>query len=256
MGEKNAKVRGYNVAELSYSPILESFFRVLRFHMGSLALGALIITIIRIIRTIVTYIEAKTKGTQNPVTKCLFCCIQCCLKCCQCIFDRISKEGFIFTTVYGTAYCYSSFQALKLLTHNIGRAMLVEGVSHYTELFGRMAIASLNTGFAVFIMNYLPYYQENVSSFLFPAVIIFVISWMIASFFMMVLQVAVDTIFLCFLIDETVHDSPKFASPKLTQMATIAHESYHHMGSDEEDDGNGEAQTLQMKGKTNTKIQI
>merc|ERR1712154_678214 len=128
---------------------------------------------------------------------------------CQCIFDRISKEGFIFTT-----------------------------------------------GFAVFMLYYLPYYQDNISSFIFPAIIIFVISWMIASFFMVVLQVAVDTIFLCFLIDETVHDSPKFASPKLTQMATIAHESYHHMGSDEEDDGNGEAQTVQMKGKTNTKIQI
>eukprot|EP01083_Nonionella_stella_P305594 1066605_1 len=56
--EKNSKVRGYNTAELSYSPILESFFRVLRFHLGSLALGALIITIIRIIRACVTFIDA------------------------------------------------------------------------------------------------------------------------------------------------------------------------------------------------------
>merc|ERR1712129_499139 len=101
---------------------------------------------------------------------------------------------------------------------------------------GRMAIASLNTGFALLIMNYMPYYQKNVSSFLFPAVIIFVISWMIASFFMMVLQVAVDTVFLCFLIDETVHDTPRFASANLTQMATAAHDNYQQMVSDDEED--------------------
>lgn len=206
--------------------------------MGSLALGALIITVIRVIRAIVTYAEAKTKNAENPVTKMLFCVFQCCLKCCQCLFDRISKEGFVWTTVYGTAYCYSSFQALKMLLHNVGRAALVEGVSHWTELFGRMAIASLNTGFACLLMYYVPYYQNNVSSFVFPAVIIFTISWMVASFFMMVLQVAVDAVFLCFLIDETVHQgSPKFASHKLQSMAATAQNSYVRMEDDEEREG-------------------
>jgi len=235
------KVRGYNTAELSHSPIMESFWRTLRFHMGSLALGALVITVIRVVRAIVTYVEAKTKGAQNPVTKMLFCVFQCCLKCCQCLFDRISKEGFVWTTVYGTAYCYSSFQALKMLLHNVGTAALVEGVSHWTELFGRMAIASLNTGFAVFLMYYVPYYQNNLSTFLFPAVIIFTISWMVASFFMMVLQVAVDTVFLCYLIDETVHDTPKFASYKLKDMASRsksahgAQDKYVALGDDASD---------------------
>merc|ERR1712154_488308 len=92
------------------------------------------------------------------------------------------------------------------------------------------------------------------SSFIFPAIIIFVISWMIASFFMMVLQVAVDTIFLCFLIDETVHDTPKFASSRLSQMASasaMANENYQHM-SDNHDD---EQIDIDKKGKTNTTIQ-
>ena len=59
--DKGAKVkkRGDGVAELSHWPICESFWRVLRYHLGSLAFGALIITIIRIIRAIVTYIQKK-----------------------------------------------------------------------------------------------------------------------------------------------------------------------------------------------------
>jgi len=244
--QKTHKVRGDGMAELSHSPLWESFVRVLRFHLGSLALGALIIALIRIVRAVVKYLEAKTKGAENPVTKLLFCAVECCLRCCQCVFDRISKEGFIITTVYGTAYCYSSFQALKLLLKNVGRAALVEGVSHWTELFGRMAIASLNTGVAVLAMLYLPYYQRAVSSVLFPAVVIFVISWMVASFFMMVLQVAVDTVFLCFLLDEEVHSVAKFASDRLQQLAVRAHDNYQRM-SDGED-----SPSKQRKGRTNS----
>ena len=148
--DKNNKIkrRGNGSAELSRSPITESLWRVTRYHLGSLAFGAMIITIIRIIRAIVTYIQKKVLASNNgnPCVKCLFCCIQCCLKCCQAIFDKINKEGFIFTTIYGTAFCYSSFTALKILVHNIGRTVMVEGVSKYTEIFGRVAVASLNTG--------------------------------------------------------------------------------------------------------------
>eukprot|EP01084_Bolivina_argentea_P135149 238207_1 len=100
--DNKTKRRGNDIAELSFYPILESFWRVIRYHLGSLAFGAMIITIIRIIRAIVTYFQNKTKnGGNNPLIKCIFCCIQCCLKCCQCIFDKINKEGFIFTTIYG-----------------------------------------------------------------------------------------------------------------------------------------------------------
>eukprot|EP00483_Globobulimina_turgida_P005639 UN05649 len=127
--DKNNKIkrRGNATAELSKSPICESLWRVTRYHLGSLAFGAMIITIVRIIRGIVTYIQGKVLAGSggNPLVKCVFCCVQCCLKCCQCIFDKINKEGFIFTTIYGTSYCYSSFTAVKILVHNIGRAVMV-----------------------------------------------------------------------------------------------------------------------------------
>ena len=92
-------------------------------------------------------------GGSNPLFKCIFCCIQCCLKCCQCIFDKINKEGFIFTTIYGTPFCYSSFTALKLLVHNVGRSVMIDAVSKYTELFGRVVIALLNTGIFIHILH-------------------------------------------------------------------------------------------------------
>ena len=226
--DKNRKTkrRGNGSAELSRSPITESLWRVSRYHLGSLAFGAMIITLIRMVRAVVTYIQKKTMQSEtNPVVKCMFCCVQCCLKCCQCIFDRINKEGFIITTIYGTSFCYSSFTALKILMSNLGRTAMVEGVSKYTELFGRMAVSLICTGLSVLVMEYNGYYARNLSSFLLPAVVIFVVSYVVASQFMMIFEVAVETIFLCFLVDEEVHGEAKFANHGLTQMAGFVEKS-------------------------------
>merc|ERR1712013_522160 len=102
---------------------------------------------------------------------------------------------------------------------------MIEGVSKYTEVFGRIAISSLNTGLAVLVMRYNAYFADNLSSFLMPAVVIFVLSWTVSALFMMVFEVAVETIFLCFLVDEEVHGEAKFANHGLTQMAKFAEKS-------------------------------
>jgi len=213
--KQTGKVRGTGTAQLSRAPIMESFFRILRFHLGSLAFGALLITIIRIFRGILKYLEKKTIASSNKCAKFIFCCVGCCLRCCECILNKIAKEGFIFCSIYGTAFCYSSFHAMSILLKNIGKAMIIEAVSKYTEIFGRIAIALLNTGIFVVIMTYLPYYADNLSSVMFPSIIIFILSIIIASHFMQVFEVGVDTIFLCYLIDESVHGKPRFASKKL-----------------------------------------
>ena len=74
-------------------------------------------------------------------------------------------------------------------------------------------------------MKYQNYYANNLSSYLFPAIVIFVMTYIIAALFMMVFEVAVETIFLCFLVDEEVHGEAKFANHGLTEMAKFAEKS-------------------------------
>ena len=80
-------------------------------------------------------------------------------------------------------------------------------------------------GFALLIMKYNTYYTNNLSSFLMPAVVIFVMSYIIAALFMMVFEVAVETIFLCFLVDEEVHGEARFANHGLNEMAKFVEKS-------------------------------
>merc|ERR1719229_1717230 len=95
-----------------------------------------------------------------------------------------------------------------------------------------MAVSLICTALSVLVMNYNGYYSNNLSSFLFPAIVIFVISYVVAALFMMVFEVAVETIFLCFLVDEEVHGEAKFANHGLTQMAKFAEKSSTENGND------------------------
>ena len=97
----------------------------------------------------------------------------------------------------------------------------MSGVSRFMEVFGRIAIASCVTGLCLLYLNIDSSLTENVSSVVYPCVVIFVISYVIGSHFMMVLEVGVDAIFLCFLVDEAVHGTPKFASNKMYDMVAL-----------------------------------
>jgi choline transporter-like protein 2/4/5 len=95
------KKRGDGKGELSRHPILSAFKRTCRFHMGSLAFGSLIIAIIQTVRTILMYIQKKTSAKSNGLTRCMFACVACCLKCLQACIDKISKNAFVWTAIWG-----------------------------------------------------------------------------------------------------------------------------------------------------------
>lgn len=144
----------------------------------------------------------------------------------------------MFTTIYGTGFCFSSLQALKLLWSNVGRAVVISGISKYVELFGKLAIAAVTTGICILYMNYDDYLKDNLSSLVFPCIVIFILSYAIGSLFMMVLEVGVDTIFLCYLVDESVHGSAIFASESL--VAVTAKTIQHHKSTSQNYAGQGE----------------
>ena len=87
MDANEKRVVGNNPGELSHTPISDSCARTCRFHIGTIALAALIIAIVQFIRAVVKYIEQKATqangGKLNFLTRAVFCLIHCCLACLQ-----------------------------------------------------------------------------------------------------------------------------------------------------------------------------
>ena len=59
-----------------------SVWRAIRYHLGTIAFGSLIIAIVQFIRALVMYLEKTSKGKNNRIQKAVFAIVQCILKVC------------------------------------------------------------------------------------------------------------------------------------------------------------------------------
>lgn len=70
---------------------------LLRYHVGSIAFGSLIIAIMQMIKVLFEYLRKKYENlvNQNSATKCLVCCIGCCVACLDRCVKHITKNAYI-----------------------------------------------------------------------------------------------------------------------------------------------------------------
>ena len=104
---------------LTKSPVLRAFGRTLRYHLGSLALGALILAVVQTIRAIITYIQVTMKRHKdNRLARALLGCLNCCCACLESVIKLIDKNAYIEIAVYGYSFCEGARIAVQLLTRN------------------------------------------------------------------------------------------------------------------------------------------
>uniref|UniRef100_A0A8C1ZZS3 Choline transporter-like protein n=1 Tax=Cyprinus carpio TaxID=7962 RepID=A0A8C1ZZS3_CYPCA len=144
-------------------PLASSFGRALRYHTGSLAFGALILSIVQFIRIILEYLDHKLKGAHNAFTRFLLCCLKCCFWCLEHFIKFMNRNAYIMISIYGKNFCASARDAFFLLMRN-------------------EEVPSLN------------YYWVPLLTVIFG-------SYMIAHGFFNVYAMCVDTLFLCFCED-------------------------------------------------------
>jgi choline transporter-like protein 2/4/5 len=175
------------------------------FHLGTIAFGSLIIAIIRMIRTILEYVEKKCKKFNNDLTKCLLKCCQCCLWCLEKFMRFINRNAYIMCAVKSTNFCSSAKSAFNLLMRNLFRVVVLDSVVDFLLFLGKIVIVLL-TGAVSYLAfaGHMPDIKDQIPSLNYiytPVVFIVIGSYCIASSFFGVYNMAVDTLFLCFLED-------------------------------------------------------
>lgn len=99
--------------------VIKSLSSVLFYHLGSLALGSLILAIVQWIRYILARMYAQQKKlSSSTVMKFVCCCLQCCLGCIEIIIKFINKNAYIMIAINGKNFCKSSGDAFVLLARN------------------------------------------------------------------------------------------------------------------------------------------
>jgi len=203
--------------------VIKSLFRTLRYHCGSLALGSLILATIKFIRVILKYIDEQTKEQQssNPLMKFICCCAQCCSACFERFIKFLDENAYIEIAMNGESFCASSKRAFSLIFRNILRVATINTIGDFMLFLGKVFISATATMIGFVILDSDKSGDNGVQSPLYPSIIIFIISYAIASAFMAVYEMAIDTILLCFCEDCERNDgsvnNPFYMSDSLRQ---------------------------------------
>lgn len=188
-----------------------SFSTALRYHAGTAAFGSLIIAIVLTIRTVVAYLQYKFKDSKNPVIVFGLRCLQCCLWCLEKILRFIQKHAYIQTAIHGYSFCKAARCGFFLIARNILRVTAVKMVEEFVLLLGHLVIPA---GTTVLAYIYFYYSEVEVEGVFLLLIFICVMAYFIASVFLEVVGMAIETILQCFIADEEMGGAP-FATPEL-----------------------------------------
>ncbi|XP_038624608.1 choline transporter-like protein 4 [Tachyglossus aculeatus] len=188
-------------------PLGASFMRTLRYHTGSLAFGALILTLVQMVRLILEYLDHKLKGAKNSVARCVLCCLKCCFWCLERYIKILNRNAYIMIAIYGKNFCVSARNAFMLLMRNLTRVFVLDKVTDLLLFFGKLlVVGGVGVLSFFFFSNRIPAPSKHLRAptlnfYWLPMLIVIFGSYLIAHGFFSVFAMCVDTLFLCFLED-------------------------------------------------------
>ncbi|KAA0198710.1 hypothetical protein HAZT_HAZT002278 [Hyalella azteca] len=199
--------------DLPLLPVTYSLGRTLRYHIGTLAFGSLIIAIVRMIRLIFEYIDKKVREkTDSWLVKCLMCCCRCCLYCLEKFLKFVNS--------------IDSMKILHMKNYDKGSKWNIAYVTDFLLFIGKMVVTG-GVGIVAYfvfsggiqgIRSEIP----HTNYYLTPVILITIVTYFISSAFFSVYEIGVDTLFLCFLEDSERNDGseqkPYFMSKDLMKI--------------------------------------
>jgi len=196
--------------------IIPAMYRTFRYHLGSLAFGSFIIAVVQFIRYILYKLEKSLKKKESCLVKTLFKVMQCCLLCFERFLKFLNKNAYIEIAIFGFGFCKSARWAFQLIARNIIRVVVVSKIGDYLLLLGKIVV-TVSVGIIGNIL--IEYYSDQPTYWVTPLLVILFMAYGTAYVFMAVLDMAINTIFICFCEDLERNDGsaerPYYMDPKL-----------------------------------------
>ncbi|XP_038142593.1 choline transporter-like protein 1 isoform X2 [Cyprinodon tularosa] len=187
---------------LPVTPILSSVLRLIRYHLGTVAKGSFIITLVKIPRLILMYIHNQLKGRENVCARCLLKSCICCLWCLEKCLNYLNQNAYAATAINSTSFCTSARDAFVILVENALRVATINAVGDFVLFLGKVLIMTCTAFAGVLLLNY----QRDYAEWLLPLIIVCLFSFLVAHCFLSIFEIVVDVLFLCFAIDTKYND--------------------------------------------------
>ncbi|XP_066523962.1 choline transporter-like protein 1 isoform X2 [Hoplias malabaricus] len=187
---------------LPVTPILSSVLRLIRYHLGTVAKGSFIITLVKIPRLILMYIYNQLKGKENACARCLLKACICCLWCLEKCLNYLNQNAYAATAINSTSFCTSARDAFVILVENALRVAAINTVGDFVLFLGKILIVTCTAFAGVLALNY----QRDYTEWVLPLIIVCLFAFLVAHCFLSIFEIVVDVLFLCFAIDTKYND--------------------------------------------------
>jgi len=188
--------------EATRVPILRSLYRVLRYHIGSMAFGSLIIAFIQFCQCVLAYVERHTSRGNSFALKLAFKCCQLCLYCLEKTIKFITYYGFVFVALRGDNFCSACYMTFKFIVSN---PVQVSMNSLVTRLLTLSTIFTIPVGCAIGTYVYIDR-QTSIVDAIYPAAAAFLLGAFVTQACMGVFECVVTTVFVCCFRDASLYN--------------------------------------------------
>lgn len=168
-----------------------------RYHLGTVAFGSLVLTICRVIRFILEYIDDKLKRWDNTITRCILCCMKCFFWCLEQFLRFLNKNAYIMCAIYGKPFCASARDAFNLLLRNCLRVITLNSITKIL-FFVTKCLITIGMGAVAYTYLSSDEFEGKLKNVEILIAIMMLGTYLIASIFFRVYSMAVDTLFMCF----------------------------------------------------------
>jgi|EP01047_Picozoa_sp_COSAG01_P010933 hypothetical protein len=123
--------------------LFRSYYRLVRFHLGSMAFGSLVVATVKAVQYVLAYVSAQIQAQfpNNRAIKILLAIMNCLVACFERLIKFLTQTAFIQVALWGTPFCTSAISGFKLAVQNLGRLAFVTIMSKCLVFLGKLEIA-------------------------------------------------------------------------------------------------------------------
>jgi len=201
------------------SPICLSIRNLVVYHMGSVALGSFLITLLRVPRYILMRLEETIKKSNSKTAEfCAKSCV-CCLWCLEKFIKYVNFNAYTIIAIEGKSFCASAQKAFILIMENALRIATINSVGDFMLFLSKIFVTGITAAIAIPILNI--YSIEEAKSQILSIIIVCLIAFLIAHCFFTVYEMVIDAMMVCFCEDCKANDGsverPYFMSNSLKE---------------------------------------
>lgn len=131
-------------------PLTAGYFNGVVFHLGTLATGAFIMGVLRILTAVVAIVSREadsgrhaTGGRTNPVARGVSCCCCCCLSCATWVTQTVNDLAYVDVIVYGHSYFEAAWHVYRKTLTDVAGSLVVVGTTRAIRNVGMLSTTAL-----------------------------------------------------------------------------------------------------------------